>query len=66
MNKMSDYNEMIDRYLNFMCNSENSHNCESCPENNNFNSWPGNRKPCGQFNCWVDLHTNFYTRKENS
>ena len=39
----------------FLCNPANSHNCEECPENRDFSSWPGTRLPCGQFHCWVDL-----------
>lgn len=45
----------MEDYLRFMNNPENSHNCESCPENHGCDNWQ-NRKPCGQWNCWVDLH----------
>lgn len=49
---MKEYNE----YVNFMNDANNSHNCAQCPENAGFDAWPGNRLPCGQFHCWVDLH----------
>ena len=42
-------------YISFMCNAENSHNCDVCPENMGADDWQG-RKPCGQWNCWVDCH----------
>lgn len=42
--------------LSFLSNVENSHNCSECPYNEEFSDWPGHRLPCGQFNCWVDLH----------
>ena len=42
-------------YVEFMCNPNNSHKCENCPENRNFDSWEG-KLPCGQQNCWVDCH----------
>lgn len=44
-------------WIDFMFNEENSHKCESCPANEGHSSWPGFRLPCGQFNCWVDVHT---------
>ena len=50
---MKEYN---DEYIEFMNDPNNSHNCVKCPENAGFDTWPGNRLPCGQFNCWVDLH----------
>ena len=45
-----------DEYVTFMNDKSNSHNCTKCPENAGFDPWPGNRLPCGQFNCWVDLY----------
>lgn len=42
-------------YIKFMCNPKNSHNCDSCPENKNSDSWQG-KLLCGQQNCWVDCH----------
>lgn len=45
----------IKKYMEFMYNSENSHNCRECPENREFSDWQGNL-PCGQQNCWVDCH----------
>ena len=50
---MKEYN---DEYIEFMNDPNNSHNCTKCPENAGFDPWPGNRLPCGQFNCWVELH----------
>lgn len=49
--------EERDKYIAFMYNPQNSHNCENCPANEGFDNWQG-RKPCGQFNCWVDCHCN--------
>lgn len=43
-------------YQDFMYNPENIEQCDCCPENQGFSSWPGHRLPCGQFNCWVVLH----------
>ena len=48
-------NEEIRNYKNFMCNRENSHNCEQCPENCGSDNWQ-HKLPCGQQNCWVDVH----------
>lgn len=45
----------VKEYLDFMTNPENSHNCHSCPENKGMDAWQ-DRKPCGQWHCWVDLH----------
>lgn len=45
----------VRRYCNFMYNPDNSCNCSECPENKGFDSWQ-NRYPCGQQNCWVDIH----------
>lgn len=42
-------------YIGFMNNPRNAYNCAKCPENRNESSWPGTRRPCGQFNCWVVL-----------
>lgn len=47
--------EIKRKYLDFMCNPENSHNCENCPENKGDDGWQG-RWPCGQWHCWVNLH----------
>ena len=46
----------IQDYVSFMNNPANSSNCSECPANEDFSEWPGYRKPCGQFHCWVDLH----------
>ena len=29
--------------------------CENCIYNQEFDSWPGYRLPCGQFNCWLEI-----------
>ena len=42
-------------YVDFMCNIENAHKCDRCPENHNFNSYNA-ENPCGQQNCWVVVH----------
>lgn len=56
MNKM---NQMThEEYREWIFNPANSHNCAECPHENGFDSWPGDRLPCGQFNCWVDIHCN--------
>ena len=41
----------------WLCKPENSGNCGECPYNYRASEWPGHRLPCGQFTCWVDLHT---------
>mgnify|MGYP004512933483 FL=1 len=48
--------DIIDRekYIKFMYDPQNSHNCDICPENQDFNGI----NPCGQQNCWVDCHCN--------
>lgn len=48
----------LSSYVEFLSNKDNSHNCDYCPYNIEMSSWPGNSLPCGQFNCWVDLHHN--------
>lgn len=49
-------NDVIDRekYIKFMYDPKNSHNCDMCPENHDSNE----SNPCGQQNCWVDCHCN--------
>lgn len=50
-------NEKItkEEYVKFMTSRENVMNCEKCPMNEGFDSWQ-DRKPCGQFRCWVKIH----------
>lgn len=48
----------VNAYIEFMYNPSNSHNCSECPENKGASSWGGN-KPCGQQNCWVDVHCEY-------
>jgi len=40
-------------YICFMCDPDNSYNCNECPERESGN---GEGLPCGQQNCWVDVH----------
>jgi hypothetical protein len=42
-----------DAYICFMCDPNNSYNCNECPERESGND---DRLPCGQQNCWVDVH----------
>lgn len=42
-----------DAYICFMCNPDNSYNCNECSERESGN---GEGLPCGQQNCWVDVH----------
>ena len=44
-----------EEYMDFMINPDNSHNCQSCPENKGMDGWQ-DRNPCGQWRCWVDVH----------
>lgn len=46
-----------DAYICFMCDPDNSYNCNECPERE---SGSGNGLPCGQHHCWVDVHCNAY------
>lgn len=46
-----------EKWKEFVSNPENVCNCDICPQNEGFSSWPGNQLPCGQFRCWVSLHT---------
>jgi len=48
--------KMISEYIKFMCNPYNYKKCDECPANDDCSSWPGNRLPCGQFYCWVEMH----------
>lgn len=41
-------------YREFMYAANNSHHCEGCPENREMEDC--GRLPCGQFNCWVNIH----------
>ena len=53
----------IQSYINFMHNSSNIMNCKDCPENIGASDWQGN-KPCGQQNCWVEVHLRKATPEE--
>lgn len=48
-----------------MLNPNNVCNCEECPMNEGFEAWPETRKPCGQFNCWVELNCNRMENEED-
>ena len=39
-------------YADFMDEPGNRLNCENCPANDGMDG----RLPCGQQNCWVDIH----------
>lgn len=41
--------------IDFLYNPENVLNCSECPLNHDFDDWEG-KKPCGQQNCWVQVH----------
>lgn len=40
--------------IEFLYNPDNSMNCYECPRNQ---GQTGDCYPCGQYNCWVDVHT---------
>ena len=46
----------FDETRRWLCDPDNSCNCDECPMNEEFSSWPGTRLPCGQFQCWVDVN----------
>lgn len=43
----------------FLADTANVDNCEACPYNEGSDSFQ-NRKPCGQWNCWVEVHCSRY------
>ena len=45
----------IEEYISFMYNPENVGKCDACPENKGYDDWQ-DRKPCGQWDCWVAVH----------
>ena len=47
--------EMVEQYKRFMYNPDNINHCDGCPENEGFSNWQ-DRKPCGQYTCWVTTH----------
>ena len=48
-----------ENYVNFMCNSDNIHNCDACPERMiNYDNETAQTLPCGQFHCWVGITCN--------
>lgn len=47
----------VKEYIEFMYNKDNCYQCSRCPANDGFDSGSsGNRKPCGQYQCWVIEH----------
>ena len=44
-----EYAEYRNKYIDFMYNPDNEHNCSECPENINGNG-------CGLTTCWVTVH----------
>ena len=46
----------IEEWRTWLYNKDNKFNCEECPENLGMDNWQG-RYPCGQWHCWVELHT---------
>ena len=44
-------------HYEFVTDPANSFRCSDCPENRGFDSWPGDRLPCGQFHCWCELNS---------
>jgi len=50
-----EYDAYRSDYVKFMTNPGNVGRCENCPKNRHFDDWQ-DRKPCGQYNCWVSVH----------
>ena len=46
----------LNQYKEFMETPCNSYNCKNCPANEGRNHSIEQVLPCGQFNCWVDIH----------
>lgn len=53
------------QYCEFMYCRSNSHCCDNCPANQDFDNWQG-RFPCGQFKCWVDVHCDYLEKEEEN
>lgn len=54
---MKDFKEFTKEEITaWLSNSKNIYMCDKCPYNNGTILY-GNRKPCGQFNCWVAIHS---------
>ena len=47
--------EMLEE-IKFLTNPDNCYNCQECPQNMGASDWQS-RLPCGQWHCWVVLHT---------
>lgn len=45
------------KYKEFMYNPENQFKCSECPENKGYNMSNPDQHPCGQYRCWVTVHT---------
>ena len=46
----------LKQYKEFMSTPCNSYNCKNCPANEGRSHPFEQVLPCGQFNCWVDIH----------
>lgn len=44
-----------EEYIQWMTNPDNAYKCKECPENKGMDNWQ-DRKPCGQWHCWVVAH----------
>lgn len=42
-------------YRRWLYNPENIRNCSECPDNIGCSNFQ-DRLPCGQWNCWVEIH----------
>ena len=46
------------KVIEFLYDEKNIQECENCPYNDGFDSSAsGNRFPCGQYRCWVEIHS---------
>lgn len=46
----------LKQYREFMTTPSNSHKCENCPANEGRKHTTERVLPCGQYQCWVDVH----------
>ena len=52
-----------EQVIEFLYNKDNICNCEHCPYNEGMSHESGN--PCGQYNCWVEIHCARNEEEEN-
>lgn len=52
----ADHDAYAEKYREFMSDSRNLDDCENCPENSGC-SLHECHGPCGQQNCWVEVHS---------